>query len=196
MENEADNLSILCTCNGTLCNGIAFGEELCKSFSMTSENADKQEPQTIDAEAKLKNASDDIPEDLTETTTPQSETMMNDEANVPQKPLILNGDDRPNNTNIHIMTPISGQETVTSHSLPSPAALGHDGMSPSQGAPVDDEEDTVEGSGSNPTTTTAATTTDVPVTTLKPENGASSIQGSKIILTSIVWTIGIAYVLN
>lgn len=190
VENEEDGLNVLCTCNSTLCNGIALGEELSKSFSM-SENGDK-EPQTVDAEVKSKNASDDIPEELPETTT-QAEVMMNDDANVPQKPSILNDDDKPNNTNVHMMT---SQETVTSHSLPSPAALGHDGMAPSQGPPVDDEEETSEGSGSDPTPTFETTTKEIPTTTLSPENGASSIQGSKIVLTSIVCTIGITYLMN
>ncbi|XP_077285956.1 uncharacterized protein LOC143911091 [Arctopsyche grandis] len=206
VENNDTELNILCTCNTTLCNGMALGEEIAKSFSMMAETVEK--PETFDAESNTKNETESSVDDSNksiESTTQLADTMMNDDSNVPINPIVLSSEekkDNSNDTNIHIMTPNKSDDTVSSQTLPSPAALGQDGKPvPRQGAPVDDEEDNAEGSGSrieneqksnnNPTTTTPAPTPE-PTTTLAPKNHAASLH-ENIILKFLIWTISINY---
>lgn len=187
---------------------MALGEEIAKSFSMMAETVEKPETIDTESESKTNNETESSMNDSNksiESTTQLTDTMINDDSNVPINPIVLNSEEKKeniNDTNIHIMTPIKSEGTVSSQTLPSPAALGQDGKPiPRQGAPVDDEEDNAEGSGSrieneqksnnNPTTTTPATTPE-PTTTPAPKNHAVSLHGN-IIMKFLIWTISINY---
>lgn len=206
------NVFSICSCKGVLCNNNTINipqlEVALRGVQVTTtttEKADSDESHEVEATTSKPDSVTEVKEREKSVTTPMPEPSEKDnsseEVKINKTKEITSKTERdvPNMTDDHKDVIVPG------HALPLPEALGqeHKKKPAQQGAPVDDEEDAAEGSGSriesdnkshHPTTTHITYIEPETTTTEASKNQGTSFHTS-VILSLGVWTLAARFIL-